>query len=471
MTYTANQLISDAFYASGVVSREFETVDGVQSTDGLKWLNEIIEEKTVDLSLVPFETKYSFTSSIGQESYYIPGLSKINTIVFYKESVRYSLTYDKRNEYFGAPRVDDINSLPFVWYFERQFGGGNLYIYFTPDQAYPIEIHGIFRMEEVEAGDDLTSNITEFNLGVSTIAGTGVLSANQLVVNDIDLAGTYGTIGELVNYVNTGVIDGVRASLNVNDFVLSSQTTTPTSIRIESSGSTPYVTDKGETNAATIAALTTLYSNGSGGVGATLTNAAAMAAIVIDGVALNVGDRVLVKDQANAFENGIYTVSVIGDGATNWILTRAASYDEIGDIQPGNIVKVTGGTVNANAYYQQQNEIVAIGTTSITFSAYNNITFANFSTQTEARVDIKQPKGLDRFYTTYLKYALVERICAEYNYTLPVSAQNQLRKYESFISKNSRPMDLRMKKVSTLQHKGAMTWAQINIGKGYIPTS
>lgn len=471
MAYTATQLISDAFYASGVVSREFETVDGTQLNDGLTWLNEIIEEKSVDLSLVPFETTYSFTSATGQESYYIPGLSKINTLVFYKDSVRYSLSYDKRNEYFGSPRVEDINSLPFVWYFERQFGGGTLYLYFKPDRAYPVEVHGIFRLEEIELNDDLSSNITEFNLGVPTIAGTGVLGANQLVVNDVDLAGTYGTIGQLVNYINTGIITGVRASVNVNDFVLTSLETRPVAIRVTSAAASPYVIDKGVTDVATTADLNATYSNGVGGTGATLTNAGAFAGIVIDGVTLSVGDRVLVKDQANAFENGIYTVSVIGDGATNWVLTRAANYDEIGDIQPGNIVKVTGGTVNANAYYQQQNEIVAIGTTSITFSVYNNITFSNFDTRTDARLDIKQPQGFDRFYTTYLKYALVERICAEYSYSVPPVAEKQLRKYESFISKNSRPMDLRMKKVSVLQNRGVLTWAQINLGKGYVPTS
>ena len=46
MAYTTNQLISGAYYASGVVSREFETVSGAQIGDGLEWLNNIIRKRS-----------------------------------------------------------------------------------------------------------------------------------------------------------------------------------------------------------------------------------------------------------------------------------------------------------------------------------------------------------------------------------------------------------------------------------------
>jgi hypothetical protein len=63
------------------------------------------------------------------------------------------------------------------------------------------------------------------------------------------------------------------------------------------------------------------------GVGATLTNAGANAAISIDGVSLASTNRVLVIGQTNAVENGVYTVSTVGDGSTAWVLTRAAGED------------------------------------------------------------------------------------------------------------------------------------------------
>lgn len=162
MAYTSNQLISGAFYAAGVVSREFEAISGQQIADGLQWLNDIITEKVVDDAMVPYETQYNFNSVIGQEVYTIPNLISIDTLVFFKDSVRYSMQYSKRNLYFGSNRVNNIETLPFTWYFERQFGGGNLYIYFTPDQNYPMELHGTFRIPTVALNQNLALTLDEF---------------------------------------------------------------------------------------------------------------------------------------------------------------------------------------------------------------------------------------------------------------------------------------------------------------------
>ena len=162
MAYTTNQLISNAFYAAGVVSREFETVGGVEIGDGLNWLNDIITEKVVDDGMIPYETTYTFNSVIGQEIYTIPNLIQVDTLVFYKNSVRFAMNYTQRNAYFGNNRIQNIQALPYQWYFERQFAGGNLYIYFEPDQAYPFEIHGIFRLTTVALGQDLTLTVDQF---------------------------------------------------------------------------------------------------------------------------------------------------------------------------------------------------------------------------------------------------------------------------------------------------------------------
>lgn len=162
MAYTTNELISGAYYASGIVSREFETVSGAQVGDGLQWLNNIITEKDVDEGMVPYESTYEFNAIAGQEIYEIPDLIQIDTLVFFLDEVRYAMKYEKRNAYFGSSRVENIQTLPFEWYFERQLGGGNLYIYFSPDRAYPIEIHGIFRIPTVALGQDLSLTFDEF---------------------------------------------------------------------------------------------------------------------------------------------------------------------------------------------------------------------------------------------------------------------------------------------------------------------
>lgn len=162
MAYTANQLISQAYYASNIVSRDFQTVSGAQIGDGLIWLNEIITDATVDEGMIPYETTYTFNTVAGDGIYEIPGCIKIDTLVFYKDSVRYAMEYQKRNEFFGSPRVESITALPFDWYFERQLGGGNLHIYFLPDQIYQMEIHGVFSLEEISLGDDLSETFDKF---------------------------------------------------------------------------------------------------------------------------------------------------------------------------------------------------------------------------------------------------------------------------------------------------------------------
>ena len=78
-------------------------------------------------------------------------------------------------------------------------------------------------------------------------------------------------------------------------------------------------------NVATTTNLSAVYNNGTLGVGATLTNSAAQAALKIDNVELSVNNRVLIKNQTNQSQNGIYTVTTVGNGSTNWVLTRYAS--------------------------------------------------------------------------------------------------------------------------------------------------
>lgn len=123
---------------------------------------------------------------------------------------------------------------------------------------------------------------------------------------------------------------------------------------------------------ATTTALTATYANGAAGVGATLTNADTQAALAIDGVTLSVNDRVLVKDQLAAEDpwNGIYDVTDIGSGATNWVLTRSTDYDEPSEIVPGSLVIVNEGTVNTQTSWIETATVTAIGTDPILFSAF-----------------------------------------------------------------------------------------------------
>lgn len=119
---------------------------------------------------------------------------------------------------------------------------------------------------------------------------------------------------------------------------------------------------------ATTAALTATYANGVAGVGATLTNAGAQVALSIDGVALALNDRVLIKDQLNTFENGIYTVTTVGSNTANWVLTRADDYNEPAEIVYLGVVAITQGTQNASLVFQENSQgPFVIGTSPITY--------------------------------------------------------------------------------------------------------
>jgi hypothetical protein len=129
---------------------------------------------------------------------------------------------------------------------------------------------------------------------------------------------------------------------------------------------------KDSVRVATTAALTVTYSNGSSGVGATLTNAGTQAAITIDSIVLSSGDRVLVKDQASALQNGIYTVTTVGTASTNWVLTRSVDADQNPEVTPGAFTFVEEGTNNAN------NGFVCTATGTITIGT-SNIPWVQFS--------------------------------------------------------------------------------------------
>jgi hypothetical protein len=126
--------------------------------------------------------------------------------------------------------------------------------------------------------------------------------------------------------------------------------------------------------AATTANLSATYSNGSSGVGATLTNSGAQAAFSVDGVSPALNARVLVKNQTTQTQNGIYTLTTIGDGSTNWVLTRATDADNnpTGEMKNGDELYCSGGTVNATKSFINSTTVdpIVIGTTNITFSEY-----------------------------------------------------------------------------------------------------
>lgn len=146
MAYPVTELITDAYHLSGIVSEEFEEITGYQIDKGLKLLNGALAFKTVEDRTIPYFQQLNFTATIGQEQYFIQDLIEVETLTFTIDSVRYQMTKKTRYEYFGTPRANNINSLPYMYFIEKALGGANLYMYFFPQQAYTFQLHGKFRL-------------------------------------------------------------------------------------------------------------------------------------------------------------------------------------------------------------------------------------------------------------------------------------------------------------------------------------
>lgn len=129
-----------------------------------------------------------------------------------------------------------------------------------------------------------------------------------------------------------------------------------------------------ESRVATTANLNATYVNGALGVGATLTNAGALIALSIDGVALSVNDLVVVKNQTSTFQNGWYTVTTVGSGAVAWVLTRATGYDEAAEMLQGAIFPIgQEGTTNGNLTFSQDNAVATVGTDPLAFTQTTSV--------------------------------------------------------------------------------------------------
>jgi hypothetical protein len=114
---------------------------------------------------------------------------------------------------------------------------------------------------------------------------------------------------------------------------------------------------------ASITGGTVTYNNGTAGVGATLTLSNALT--VLDGVTLSPSFRILVKNEANQANNGIYVYT------SSTVLTRASDFDTAAEIAGGDFTFVSAGTVLDNTGWVQTEPVNVIGTDPITFVQFS----------------------------------------------------------------------------------------------------
>ena len=116
------------------------------------------------------------------------------------------------------------------------------------------------------------------------------------------------------------------------------------------------------------------YSNGTSGVGATLTGTAT-GVLTVDGIAAILGAIVLVKNEAAAANDGLYTVTTAGAVGVAYVLTRHVDMDQSAEFSGGFVAVDAGGTANANSLWLcNPSGAVTVGTTAIPFTQLNGAT-------------------------------------------------------------------------------------------------
>lgn len=219
--------------------------------------------------------------------------------------------------------------------------------------------------------------------GLLTGNGTSAVTANAVTNHGVVVGGASNAVGSTavgasgtVLIGNTGSDPTFSASPSVTSItivdapVVGTDGTNKTYVDLIASGFSFTIL----AYAASTVALTDTYNNGVAGVGATLTNAGAQVAFAIDGVSPPINSVILIKDEATPANNGIYTLTTVGTGASDWVLTRSTSYDVAGtEIKPGTITGVQYGSSNQHSFWVQTQTVTVIGTDPITFLEYAQI--------------------------------------------------------------------------------------------------
>ena len=157
-----SQLITRAWFYTGIVQRESQTADDTQSEDGLIEFNSLLTKFNINGGVIPYLKHVDLPLITGQQIYEVPNLRRVDVLAYNLGDVRYALRGDNKNNYFGSVRVNNINSLPYQYYTENYVGGTRIYLYFLPIENLVLNITGIYGFPKVIFSTELDTVMDGF---------------------------------------------------------------------------------------------------------------------------------------------------------------------------------------------------------------------------------------------------------------------------------------------------------------------
>jgi len=212
------------------------------------------------------------------------------------------------------------------------------------------QLAGSIANAKLASAGQLTLGSTTLELGTTD---TVIAGLTQVTIDNVDINGntisTTDTDGNLVLDPNGSGAVNVNSSkiINVSDPTNDSDAATKAYVDASVSG----LDVKESVRIGTTAALDTVtYSQSAGTLTRSGNGSINSSAGLGQSVTLVANDRVLVKDQAEARQNGIYVVTTVGDGSNAFVLTRASDANVASEITGGTFTFVEEGSNADNGY-------------------------------------------------------------------------------------------------------------------------
>ena len=200
------------------------------------------------------------------------------------------------------------------------------------------------------------------------LRGIKPATGNQITVS---LDGSDVAVGVNAN----NVLDAVTGARNINGARITGAAEPINSSDLATRGFVESVAQgldvKEAVKVATVGGLAGTYVTS----GQTLT-ANSNGAIQVDGVTLSAADRVLLRAQADGTQNGIYTVTTVGDGSNPFVLTRALDSNTSSEVGAGAFMFVEQGTANSGKSFIQSVSGPTLDSDALVFSVFGDSTIA-----------------------------------------------------------------------------------------------